>query len=73
MRDIKNIKGMSKTGTTHYHPQLGLQVRAIKELVVCWMLLNRVFGQKKEIIQLFIFQSLIKLNVLGNNKLGWVW
>ena len=32
------------TGTTHYHAQLGLQdkVRAITELVVCWMLLNLI-------------------------------
>ena len=40
-----------KTGTTHYHAQLGLpdKGRAIKELVVYRVLLNlipRVFGQK---------------------------
>ena len=42
----------SKTGATNYHAQLGLpdKGRAIKELVVCWVLLNLipwVFGHKK--------------------------
>ena len=42
-----------KTGATHYHAQLGLEDkgRAIKELVVFWVLLNlipQVFGQKME-------------------------
>ena len=38
-----------KTGATHYHAQLAL--RAIKELVVFWVLLNlipKVFEQKME-------------------------
>ena len=41
-----------KTGATHYHALLGPQNKshAIKELVVCLMLLNlipRMFGQKR--------------------------
>ena len=41
-----------KTGRTHYHAQLGLlyKGRAIKEFVVCYVLLYlipRVFGQEK--------------------------
>ena len=45
MRDTnRKNSGMPwpKTGATHYHTQLGLsdKGRAIKELVVYWMLLN---------------------------------
>ena len=50
---IDRVERMSwpQTGATYYHVQLGIsdKGRAIKELVVCWMLLNlltRVFRHK---------------------------
>ncbi len=55
VRDINRVEGMPWQGATHFHAQLGLpeEGHAIKELVICLILLNlvlRVFGQKGEII-----------------------
>ncbi len=50
---------LPKTSTTYYHAQLTLSEkdRAIKEFVVCLVLLNlipRVFGQKRRVLFLVI-------------------
>ena len=51
---IVKVLGMywRKTGTSHYHEQQELQGKgvAIKELDVCWLILNlkiRMFGHKR--------------------------
>ena len=40
-----------KTGATHYHAQFGLpdKCRAIKELVVKWVLLNLIRRKRKDL------------------------
>ena len=49
MTFIVRIEGNSKIGGTTYHAQLRLlsKVRAIKDLVVCWLLLNLILLDRK--------------------------
>ena len=55
-----------KTGATHCHAQLGLpdKGRAIKELIVCWVLLNLipwVFGQERRNLSLLSYPRLLAM------------
>ena len=71
---IDKLEGMSwhKTGATKYHTHLGLPDKghSIKELVVCWVLLNliaRVLVQKKGNIWFPICYSWLLGLMLGCN------